>query len=332
MSPKVSIIIPTFNRADLLRQTLASVQQQTFQDWECIVVDDGSTDNNEQVTLEFSDQDARFRFLTRPDNLAKGANSCRNFGFSQSKGEFVNWFDSDDVMLPGFLKAKLDAVRNGIDLVICTGWYASENLEQGAAIPIDIEGNLFSDYVMWKAMILTPSVLFRRSFLSSRELFLSRMSRGQEAEFFSRIFYELNQAQVAIVPEKLFLYRQHEQSKTFRNTKYVPGYKESFLYFLTQNLDRGLVLRDEGLIRFIYERLVILYLEGIQNKHTSNVSEIAALILRLLRDHNRLMSYEFRMWHVLLNLRGRDSYVIGKRIRNYNLKFDRTQNDHHDKS
>ena len=81
MKPLLSIIIPTYNRAHLIEATLDSIKSQDFDDWECIVVDDGSTDNTPIVLANYVKEDGRFRYLHRPKNRKKGPNSCRNFGF-----------------------------------------------------------------------------------------------------------------------------------------------------------------------------------------------------------------------------------------------------------
>ena len=75
--PLVSIIIPTFNRAHLLSETLHSVLTQTYTNWECLVVDDGSTDDTEYVVKSYVARDARIQFHIRPKYKIKGANACR---------------------------------------------------------------------------------------------------------------------------------------------------------------------------------------------------------------------------------------------------------------
>jgi len=102
MNTLVSIIIPTFNRAHLLGETLDSVITQTYSNWECIVVDDGSYDYTEELMDFYSRKNPRIIFVRRPDNRPKGANACRNYGFELSKGKYVNWFDSDNFMLSDF--------------------------------------------------------------------------------------------------------------------------------------------------------------------------------------------------------------------------------------
>ena len=82
----ISIIIPIFNRASLLSETLDSILAQTYSHWECIIVDDGSTDNTQDVIDRYLKLDSRFRCFSRPSNRPKGANACRNFGYEKSKG------------------------------------------------------------------------------------------------------------------------------------------------------------------------------------------------------------------------------------------------------
>ena len=98
-NPLVSIIIPTFNRAQLIGETLDSVFAQTYENWECIIVDDGSTDNTENVVSEYVKKDSRFQFMKRAMDTIKGAPTCRNIGLFNSTGFYVIFLDSDDVLL-----------------------------------------------------------------------------------------------------------------------------------------------------------------------------------------------------------------------------------------
>ncbi|MFC5684453.1 glycosyltransferase family 2 protein [Flavobacterium sp. MAHUQ-51] len=106
-NPLVSIIIPTYNRAHLISETLDSVLAQTYTNWECIIVDDGSFDNTDEVLGNYVIQDARFKYYHRPKNTIKGANACRNYGFQKSSGEYVIFLDSDDLLLWNCLENRL---------------------------------------------------------------------------------------------------------------------------------------------------------------------------------------------------------------------------------
>ncbi|TYA56652.1 glycosyltransferase family 2 protein [Formosa maritima] len=116
MNSLVSIIIPSYNRVDLIRETLDSIKQQTYTNWECLVVDDGSTDNTEELIQSYIKEDKRFKFFKRPVSKPKGANACRNFGFENSNGTYVLFIDSDDVITACCLKNRMDLFQTNKDL------------------------------------------------------------------------------------------------------------------------------------------------------------------------------------------------------------------------
>jgi glycosyltransferase involved in cell wall biosynthesis len=96
----ISIIIATYNRAHLIPDTLDSIINQTFQNFECLIIDDGSTDNTQSIIEHLLNQDNRFKFLKRPKEYKKGLPGCRNFGLDLCKGDYVIFFDDDDIMHP----------------------------------------------------------------------------------------------------------------------------------------------------------------------------------------------------------------------------------------
>jgi glycosyltransferase involved in cell wall biosynthesis len=108
----ISFIIPMYNRANLVGETLDSVLAQTYQGWECIVVDDGSTDNSLEVVQEYCNRDQRIRLMSRPKEREKGAPTCRNIGVENTTGEYVYFLDSDDLLSPEFSQTIIDAIKN----------------------------------------------------------------------------------------------------------------------------------------------------------------------------------------------------------------------------
>ncbi len=119
--PVVSIIIPNYNRADIIIETLDSIKAQSFSNWECIIVDDGSTDNSVDVISRYCNENPKFNFFERPDSEVKGANSCRNYGLSIAKGEYINWVDSDDVLTTNHLEVHSQFFNNPTTDVSVTG-------------------------------------------------------------------------------------------------------------------------------------------------------------------------------------------------------------------
>ncbi|MCP4440185.1 MAG: glycosyltransferase family 2 protein [Aureispira sp.] len=102
----VTIVIPAFNRADLIPDTLDSILAQEHSNWECILVDDGSTDDTPQVIQSYVDKDARFQLHIRARG-PKGAPTCRNIGIEKASGEFIMFLDSDDLLIPTTLSGRL---------------------------------------------------------------------------------------------------------------------------------------------------------------------------------------------------------------------------------
>ncbi|WPP53321.1 glycosyltransferase family 2 protein [Catalinimonas niigatensis] len=103
---KVSIIIPVYNRVDLIEECIQSIKKQTYANFEVIVVDDGSTDGSYEYIQKVSQQDNRIKALRR-DRLPKGAPTCRNMGISKAEGEYIIFLDSDDLLAPFCLEQRL---------------------------------------------------------------------------------------------------------------------------------------------------------------------------------------------------------------------------------
>lgn len=120
-SPLVSIILPTYNRAHKIPNSIESLIAQTFRNFELIVVDDGSQDNTEQIIDDFRKKDSRIRYVRHPQR--KGANAARNRGVREAKGRYIAFQDSDDQWLPHKLSVQIDAIRNtGVQASFTSFW------------------------------------------------------------------------------------------------------------------------------------------------------------------------------------------------------------------
>lgn len=319
MTPLVSIIIPTYNRTHFIGETLDSVLAQTYQNWECIVVDDGSTDYTKELMGLYTEKDSRIQFHHRPKNRKKGANACRNYGFELSKGEYINWFDSDDLMLSRFLKEKIESFTETVDLVISSGFYVNEKLEKIKKFKVNVSEDLFISYMKWNVQIITNSVLFRRSFLYNKNLFKTGLTRGQEEELFSRLFFELSGDNYSVTSKPLFLYRQHSKTKSFQNKNYIFSNKESESYVYMQNFERSLNLKDIEIIDLLLKRLINLYFLGIDNHHFRNSKNIINTIAKSLFPIEKKMSIELFILGNFLCIIRRDSYRIRKRWKSFKI-------------
>ncbi|MDG1804988.1 glycosyltransferase family 2 protein [Flavicella sp.] len=107
---KVSIIIPVFNSGDLVFRTLDSVLEQTYDNWECLLIDDGSTDNTKVIVKNYCAHDTRFKILDRKSNN-KGPSAARNTGIVEANGDYIVFLDSDDFLSESCLEKRIDYIR-----------------------------------------------------------------------------------------------------------------------------------------------------------------------------------------------------------------------------
>lgn len=188
----VSIIIPTYNRAHLIGETLNSIISQTYENWECIVVDDGSTDGTNVVMQNYLEKDTRIQYHHRPENHMHGGNGARNYGFEVSKGEYIQWFDSDDLMHPEKLNLKLkNALFYESDIIIdksTEGFFKNINIED-YKVETFSSSNFYIDFILGKKPVITNDVMIKRKVIRETR-FDEHLLKAQEYEFLSRIFQQ----------------------------------------------------------------------------------------------------------------------------------------------
>ena len=186
-TPLVSIIIPTYNRAHLIGETLDSVVAQTYTNWECIVVDDGSTDETDKLLAGYCIKDNRFQYHHRPSDRPKGANACRNYGFELSKGKYVNWFDSDDKMLEDKLEKQLHLLlKSGKNFTICQSKVIEFNKDNRERLwnKNIYSKNSLEDYIRYQISWQTGAVLYSKYFLEEISIkFDEQLMQSQEYDF-----------------------------------------------------------------------------------------------------------------------------------------------------
>ena len=202
-NPLVSIIIPVFNRSHLIIETLQSVKNQFLDNWECIIVDDGSTDVTVDVVADFIKGDNRFRLLVRPDDRKKGASTCRNIGLENSKGCFIQFLDSDDIISPDKIDEQLKVLttQSELSFAFCKWGRFSNSIDA-----IDLYDFLFvyqdfhNPIELLNALIVSKGYLPIHSFLFPKKLvdkagfWDENIGLNDDGEFFSRVVVTFNKA------------------------------------------------------------------------------------------------------------------------------------------
>lgn len=116
MNPRISIIVPCYNQAEYLDECLQTVLEQTYQNWECIIVNDGSPDNTEEVSKKWIEKDTRFKYLYKVNG---GLSSARNAGIEIANGEWILPLDCDDKIGNQYLKLAEEKFKDDYTVIYC---------------------------------------------------------------------------------------------------------------------------------------------------------------------------------------------------------------------
>lgn len=218
--PIVSIIIPCFNYGHLLGETLDSVLAQTFQDWEAIIVDDGSTDNSREVAESYCGKDSRFRYFFQKN---KGLSAARNKGIELSRGNYFQFLDADDLIEKRKLEIQVTflSLNPKTDLVYGnTRFFDSDNpgtLLVNRRAPFDkpwmpcISGsgyNLVKTVVTDNIMVV-HAPLVRKKLIEKTGYFDERLKAREDHEYWIRAAIQGHTFSYSDEPETLALTRIH---------------------------------------------------------------------------------------------------------------------------
>lgn len=183
--PKVSVIIPTYNRADFIEDAVESVLCQTYKDFEIIIVDDGSTDNTKDMLQKFHN---KIRYIYKSNG---GVASARNAGIKHAQGIYIAFLDSDDLWLPERLQFGVQALESDKDIgLIFSDCSRVFHKEMSAKSYFDdykpYAGFVFKQLYM-QNFIPTPTVILRKKCFQQVELFNEELSSCEDYDMWLRI-------------------------------------------------------------------------------------------------------------------------------------------------
>lgn len=292
MNPKISIIIPTYNRESVVSHTLDSIINQTFQEWECIVVDDYSTDSTYPVLLEYGKRDTRFIILK--NERKKGACGARNTGLHHATSDLVQFFDSDDEMKPELLSELYNNLSDDVDVVTC--WTNVVDIDTGKVIKkfeCITEGNIHSDLMSEKTYVDTNCALIRKKVVESIGGWSEDCPSYQEWDFHLRL-------------SKVARYKTHRKHLINYNvggadtiSKSLPKYVAGRLYILNKYKSEFVC---KHIISYLKKMLTIYYMilnsnennekGNMMNKFVNNTDLLTRTLVRCLYIPYCLMKYE----------------------------------------
>ena len=207
--PSISIIIPAYNAERTILETIKSVQNQTYSDFELIVINDGSKDGT--LELVNSIQDERLKVFSYKNG---GVCVARNYGFSHATGEFISFIDADDLWTPEKLEAQLDALKQQPEADVAYSWtyfFYEQTGEKIAGHPVFFTGNVYGDLLKENFIASGSNILVRREAIKQVGEFDSTFPHCADWDFYLHL---AAQCKFVVVPKHQIFYRQSTTSMT----------------------------------------------------------------------------------------------------------------------
>lgn len=209
MDSLVSIVTPTFNSEKYIRETIASVQNQSYTNWKMIIVDDCSGDNTVAIVKELQKQDSRIKLILSKKN--SGPAISRNKGIQEVSGKYMTFLDADDIWFPNFIKNSIETIKKtGIHFVFSSYKRSNEDLEF-----------VYSDFIVpervtYTDILKTNSISCLTAFLDIEVLgkkFMPEVYKRQDMGLWLRYLKEITYAYGIKEPQAIYRIRQNSLSR-----------------------------------------------------------------------------------------------------------------------
>jgi len=228
--PKVSVIIPVYNREDRIILSLKSVLNQTYKNLEVIIVDDASTDNTSKILKPFIDN-KKVRYYRLRKNSGKPS-IVRNYGIRKSKGEYIAFIDSDDIWLKDKLTLQFNFIRNSdveLGYVFCDAFVRNsgnkrmerfitqQNFYNNFKNYITRKNNygyildkqLFFEYLLVDFLVFNQTVLIKREIILKYSCFNENLTYGEDNDLWMKVARDFS---IGYIDKPLFVYVKHEDN------------------------------------------------------------------------------------------------------------------------
>lgn len=205
MNPAVSIITACYNAADFIEETIQSIQNQSFTNWEWFIIDDFSKDNSVSIIADYAQKDPRIKLLPLKKN--SGAAVARNVGIALAKGSYMTFIDADDLWLPEFLAENVARIAKSEGFLCASYEMYDETLKQklGALI--------VPEYATYSAILKTNTIGSLTAFIDIARLgkeFMPEIKYRQDMGLWLKYLKKINR--VEGIQQKLAIYRIRKQS------------------------------------------------------------------------------------------------------------------------
>lgn len=237
---KVSVIIPTYNRAKYLKDAIESVLGQKYQNLEIIIVDDGSKDDTAQIVKSFSSSKIKYIYQAN-----QGRSKARNRAIKLAKGEYIAFLDSDDIFLPGKIQKQVALLDKNSQYAMIYCSAQAVNSQGRKLYPVyraNLSGWIYSEIAFYLPLtIILPTVMVRKDILFKVGLFDENMARFEDIDLWRRIS---KRYQILGIDEILCIIRRHRGNQM----EHPAAVLKSIDYYIRK------IYRDDGLANLFLKR------------------------------------------------------------------------------
>ena len=278
-NPKVSVIVPCYNQAQYLDESLTSIYNQTYTNWECIIVNDGSPDHTEEIALKWQAKDSRFIYVYKENG---GVSSARNLGIEKATSDFILPLDADDKFEPTFLEKAVKALIDNPEVGIVSSWGMFFTKDKKLQV-YKSSAKSTSDLLFCNGVNMGFSLFRKESWEKAGKYDCAASNGYEDWEFLLRV--SALGCKVHIIEEVLFFYRQHQVSRR-----------------------REMNQREQESKKFIYMNNKSIYIEHYEEfiDHFLKVSDLEKKEINKFRDtidykigHSILKPFREVKWFIL---------------------------------
>ncbi len=260
-------------------------------------MDDGSTDNTKQVVRQYVNSDPRFILVDRPDNHKSGGNGARNYGFKISKGEYIQWFDSDDLMKNNFLLDKIKILENDPDCQSVVSRFTSfenkKKLDKQLVFNNRFD-HFYENTITASIHVNTPGIIYRKNFLEkTKETFDESLKQAQEYEFINRIFIKHPHKSYILDKSLCNVRRNSNNSISFKNNDQGFEANEKLIQLLIKEKKF-----TKQLEKFYFKEHKAILSEAIKNAQFDEVAkyrQLVELYLKQRQKHIKLARFKLNL-------------------------------------
>ncbi|MBU1667540.1 glycosyltransferase [bacterium] len=260
-NPTISVVMPVYNAENYLDEAIQSILNQTYKDFEFIIINDGSTDKSLEIIEKYKNIDIRITLINREN---RGLIASLNEGVEKAEGKYIARMDADDISLPERFEKQIELMeKDTLDICGCHYFMINENNEYIDTALVPLKHASFMNYLSITTPFAHPSVMIRRNFIIKNNLYYGNTKYKSAEDYALWIEFWNGDAKLGNVNEFLFKYRDFGESLSKKNKKgisndkrkisknFIINNKNQILNYLNQTNVNTLAKREQEIVVLI---------------------------------------------------------------------------------